>query len=53
MQRLDEFMSDVLARYYDSRDPLGAKGDFITAPEISQLFGEIMDLVALFLAITS
>ncbi|MGH7004510.1 MAG: SAM-dependent methyltransferase, partial [Alphaproteobacteria bacterium] len=26
--------------YYTSRDPLGARGDFITAPEISQLFGE-------------
>ena len=26
--------------YYTTRDPLGARGDFITAPEISQLFGE-------------
>jgi len=26
--------------YYMTRDPLGARGDFTTAPEISQLFGE-------------
>ena len=28
--------------YYISRDPLGAGGDFITAPEISQMFGELI-----------
>ena len=28
--------------YYRIRDPLGADGDFITAPEISQLFGEMI-----------
>lgn len=30
--------------YYTSRDPLGAAGDFITAPEISQMFGEMLGL---------
>lgn len=30
--------------YYIKRDPLGAKGDFITAPEISQIFGEMIGL---------
>jgi NADH dehydrogenase [ubiquinone] 1 alpha subcomplex assembly factor 7 len=30
--------------YYMTRDPLGAKGDFITAPEISQMFGELLGL---------
>jgi NADH dehydrogenase [ubiquinone] 1 alpha subcomplex assembly factor 7 len=28
--------------YYIKRDPLGAGGDFITAPEISQMFGELI-----------
>ncbi|UWQ75966.1 class I SAM-dependent methyltransferase [Leisingera sp. M658] len=30
--------------YYTTRDPLGAQGDFITAPEISQMFGELIGL---------
>lgn len=30
--------------YYATRDPLGAAGDFITAPEISQMFGEVIGL---------
>jgi NADH dehydrogenase [ubiquinone] 1 alpha subcomplex assembly factor 7 len=30
--------------YYATRDPLGAAGDFTTAPEISQMFGEIVGL---------
>lgn len=30
--------------YYRDHDPLGAEGDFITAPEISQMFGELIGL---------
>lgn len=32
--------------YYKTRDPLGREGDFITAPEISQMFGELLGLWA-------
>ena len=32
--------------YYTTRDPLGAAGDFTTAPEISQMFGELVGLWA-------
>ncbi|WP_394073709.1 class I SAM-dependent methyltransferase [Xanthobacter albus] len=32
--------------YYITRDPLGADGDFTTAPEISQMFGELLGLWA-------
>ncbi len=28
--------------YYVTRDPLGQQGDFITAPEVSQMFGELI-----------
>jgi len=43
-----EFMADCLLHpehgYYTTRDPLGAAGDFTTAPEISQMFGELVGL---------
>ena len=37
-------LGDPAHGYYMTRDPLGARGDFITAPEISQMFGELIGL---------
>jgi len=45
-ERLDHFMARAAAAYYAGRDPLGAAGDFTTAPEISQAFGECLGLWA-------
>ncbi|MEO0030688.1 MAG: hypothetical protein RIS94_446 [Pseudomonadota bacterium] len=39
-----QFMGESNARYYNGKDPLGGAGDFITAPEISQMFGELIGL---------
>ena len=39
---LHDYMAASNAEYYASRDPLGADGDFTTAPEISQMFGELV-----------
>lgn len=39
MERFDHFMARANAAYYAARDPFA---DFVTAPEISQVFGEIL-----------
>jgi NADH dehydrogenase [ubiquinone] 1 alpha subcomplex assembly factor 7 len=43
-----EFMAEALGHpefgYYMAKDPLGVAGDFTTAPEISQMFGELIGL---------
>ena len=39
-----EYMALCNAHYYSTRDPLGTRGDFITAPEVSQMFGELIGL---------
>ncbi len=38
------FMAEANAHYYATRDPLGTAGDFTTAPEVSQMFGELTGL---------
>ncbi len=47
---VERYMALCLAHpvhgYYLTREPLGAHGDFITAPEISQMFGELIGLWA-------
>ncbi len=45
--RLDKFLTILLYKengYYLNQKPIGSKNDFITAPEISQMFGEIIGL---------
>ena len=39
-----EYMALANSAYYAARDPFGAAGDFVTAPEISQTFGEMLGL---------
>ena len=39
---VEAYMDACNSYYYATRDPLGARGDFTTAPEISQMFGELV-----------
>lgn len=43
-----EYMHEALLHpqwgYYTTRDPFGVDGDFVTAPDISQMFGELIGL---------
>src|SRR4051812_34952478 len=39
-----DYMAESSAHYYATRDPFGIEGDFMTAPEISQMFGELAGL---------
>lgn len=43
-----DFMAEALGHpeygYYTTRDPFGSQGDFTTAPEVSQMFGELIGL---------
>ncbi|CAL5367947.1 unnamed protein product [Camellia sinensis] len=46
-----EYMEEVLtnpkAGFYINRDVFGAEGDFITSPEVSQMFGEMVGVWAM------
>ncbi len=43
-----DYMAEALGHlefgYYMGKDPFGVAGDFTTAPEISQMFGELIGL---------
>ena len=45
---LADYMAECLGHpkhgYYMNRDPFGSAGDFMTAPEVSQMFGELLGL---------
>lgn len=45
---ISSYMTEVLTNpkygYYINQNPFGIKGDFITAPQISQMFGELIGL---------
>jgi NADH dehydrogenase [ubiquinone] 1 alpha subcomplex assembly factor 7 len=45
---VERWMADCLGHpehgYYITRDPFGVDGDFVTAPEVSQMFGELLGL---------
>jgi SAM-dependent MidA family methyltransferase len=45
-ERLDRFMRRAAAAYYATREPFGPGGDFCTAPEMTQVFGECIGLWA-------
>lgn len=42
--KLDQFMSFVIPYYYQNNMAIGSVGDFLTAPEISQMFGEMVGI---------
>lgn len=45
---IESYMAAALGHpqhgYYTTRDPFGVHGDFVTAPEVSQMFGELVGL---------
>lgn len=41
---MQEVLTNPTAGYYTQRNVFGSAGDFITSPEVSQLFGEVWHL---------
>jgi SAM-dependent MidA family methyltransferase len=41
---VSDYMAAANQVYYASHDPLGRDGDFITSPEVSQMFGELIGI---------
>ena len=46
-QYMSVCLGDPDAGYYMTREPFGSEGDFITAPEVSQMFGELIGAACL------
>lgn len=42
---MEKCLLDQTHGYYMKKDVFNAKGDFITSPEISQLFGEVLFII--------
>uniref|UniRef100_A0A2P2L2W5 Protein arginine methyltransferase NDUFAF7 n=1 Tax=Rhizophora mucronata TaxID=61149 RepID=A0A2P2L2W5_RHIMU len=44
---MEEVLTNPKAGFYINRDVFGAEGDFITSPEVSQMFGEMIGVWAM------